>query len=57
MKGDIKSALWTVSNQAESLYPTKKRRESLSEESNKRVSLSCRTLLEVWSQEKRTENI
>lgn len=57
MKGDIKSALWTVSNQAESLCPTKKRRESLPEESNKRVGLSSRTLLEVWSQEKRRGNI
>lgn len=54
-KGDIKSALWTASNQAESLYPTKRIRESCLDENNELVN--SKTLMGIKGQEKRTENI
>lgn len=52
MEGDIKSALWTVRNQAESLYPRKEDYRTRLEKNKKLVNLLSRILWDTGARRK-----
>lgn len=52
MEGDIKSALWTARNQAESLYPRKEDYRIPFGKKKKLVNLLSRLLLEIGARRK-----